>query len=140
MENKIFEESYLYLYYICNSKTIKICPNQHADLLRFLFTEDSLKIEKGVELVLHFFDKKFSFIIWHNLAKFHNLNRLCLLLKCSVKCVSCFMLTHLMTSRHLNIWKVKIDYLKEGKNFPSEIKKHFSLFLKCSLLDIVTKM
>ena len=39
---------------MCNSKTIKICPNQHADLLRFLFTEDSLKIEKGVELVYIF--------------------------------------------------------------------------------------
>ena len=123
MENKIFEESYLYLYYICNSKTIKICPNQHADLLRFLFTEDSLKIEKGVELVLHFFDKKFSFIIWHKLAKFHNLNRLCLLLKCSVKCVSCFILTHLMTSRHLNIWKVKIWLSQE--RFRSEVKIFF---------------
>ena len=25
--------------------------NQHADLLRFLFTEDSLEIKKGLELV-----------------------------------------------------------------------------------------
>ena len=33
------------------SKAIKIGPNQHADLLRFLFTEDSLKIKKGLELV-----------------------------------------------------------------------------------------
>ena len=32
------------------SKVIKISPNQHADLLRFLFTEDSLKIKKGLEL------------------------------------------------------------------------------------------
>ena len=30
--------------YICNSKAIKTSPNQHDDLLRFLFTEDSLKI------------------------------------------------------------------------------------------------
>ena len=36
---------------ICNGKTIKICPNQFADFLRFLFTEDSLKIKKGLELV-----------------------------------------------------------------------------------------
>ena len=44
-----FEVSYLYQ--ICNSKTIKICPNRHADLLRFLFTEDSLKTRKGLELI-----------------------------------------------------------------------------------------
>ena len=36
---------------MCNSKAIKICPNQHADLHRILFTEDSLKIKKGLELV-----------------------------------------------------------------------------------------
>ena len=36
---------------MCISKTIKIYPNQHADLLRFLFTEDFLKIKKGLELV-----------------------------------------------------------------------------------------
>ena len=48
------------LYYICNSKTIKICPNQHADLLRFLFTEDSLKIKYGLELVSwSYFSKNF---------------------------------------------------------------------------------
>ena len=26
----------------------KICPNQHAELLKFYFTEDSLKIKKGL--------------------------------------------------------------------------------------------
>ena len=36
---------------MCNSKNIEICPNQHADLLGILFTEDSLKIKKGLELV-----------------------------------------------------------------------------------------
>ena len=36
---------------MCNSKTIKICPNLHTNLLRFLFTEDALKIKKGLELV-----------------------------------------------------------------------------------------
>ena len=42
--NDIFRGSYLHL--ICNSKAIKICPNQHAELLKFLFTDNSLKIEK----------------------------------------------------------------------------------------------
>ena len=36
---------------MCNSKAIKIDPNQHAGLLRFLFTEDSLKIQKCRKLV-----------------------------------------------------------------------------------------
>ena len=36
---------------MCNSKAIEISPNQHADLLRFLFIEDSLKITEGLELV-----------------------------------------------------------------------------------------
>ena len=44
LENEIFETSYLC--YICISKAIKICPNQHMDLLISHFTEDSLKIEK----------------------------------------------------------------------------------------------
>ena len=45
-----------------NSKAIKISPNQHAGLLRFLFTEHSLKIKKGRELVSrpHF---SYSFLI-----------------------------------------------------------------------------
>ena len=34
------------LFYIFNIKTIKICPNQHVDLLRFLFTEDFLKLKR----------------------------------------------------------------------------------------------
>ena len=36
---------------MCNSKAIEISPNQRAGLLRFLFTEDSLKIKKDLELV-----------------------------------------------------------------------------------------
>ena len=57
--NWIFEVSYLY--WICNSKTIKtikIGTNQHIDLLKFLFTEDSLKIKNGLELV---FSQYFSY-------------------------------------------------------------------------------
>ena len=74
LENKIYEVSYLYQ--ICKSKTIKVCPNQHADLLRFLFTYDSSRIEKGVELVSRlqfsnkFLMKLFSYVKLHKLAKF----------------------------------------------------------------------
>ena len=51
---------------MCNSKAIKICPNQHADLFGILFTKDSLKIKKGLELV-----SRPHFIILHKLAIFH---------------------------------------------------------------------
>ena len=46
---------------LCISKTIKICPNQYTDLLRFLFKEDFLTIKKVLELVswLHF-----SYHLW----------------------------------------------------------------------------
>ena len=36
---------------MCNSKAIEICQNFQAELLRILFIEDSLKMEKGLELV-----------------------------------------------------------------------------------------
>ena len=58
-------------------KAIKICPNQHAELLGILFPEDSLKIKKGLELVsgpyysYNFLIKKIYFAILHKLAKFH---------------------------------------------------------------------
>ena len=61
----MFEASYLY--WICNSKAIEICPNQHADLLRIVFTEGSLKTKQGLELVcrehfsLNFLIKKIIF-------------------------------------------------------------------------------
>ena len=54
---------------------------QHIDFLRFLFTEDSLKIKKKnlkepgtilqVAVFVDFFDKIFSFAIRHKLFKFH---------------------------------------------------------------------
>ena len=51
----------------------------YAELLRFLFTEDSLKIKKSLELTsfqatffTEFFDEKFHFVILHKLAKFHH--------------------------------------------------------------------
>ena len=80
-------------YWICNSKAIGICPNQHADLLRFLFTENSLKIKKGLELVSrpyfshNFFIKNLIlqyYINWPNI-----ITRLCLLPKLFSK--MCFM-------------------------------------------------
>ena len=47
---------------------MKIYPiSVHADFLRFLFKEDSLKIKKSLEIV---FDKNFSFVILHKLVKF----------------------------------------------------------------------
>ena len=52
-----------------------------------------------------------------------------------MKCVSCFMLKHFMTSWHLNIWKVKIWLSQKRKELSKWNKKHFSLFQKCSLLD-----
>ena len=50
MENNIFKATCL-KYQICNTTTIQICQNYHVYLLRFLYTEDSLKIKKGLELV-----------------------------------------------------------------------------------------
>ena len=74
LKKKVFKASYSY--YIYNSKTIKICLDQHPDLFRFSFTEDSLKIKKGLELVFkpHFtlnFLIKRVFLIPHKLTKFH---------------------------------------------------------------------
>ena len=54
----------------------------------------------------------------------------------SVKCVSCFMLRHLMTSWHLNIWKLKIWLSQKLKELSKWNKKHFSLLHKCSHLDL----
>ena len=39
------------LYWKIISKTIKICPNQHTGILRFFFTEHSLKSKESLELV-----------------------------------------------------------------------------------------
>ena len=46
----------------------------------------------------------------------------------SVKCVSCFMIRHLMTSWHLNTWKVKIWLSQEWK----ELSKWSFLFFQVS--------
>ena len=71
---------------MCNSKTIKICPNQLAELLRFLFTVGSLKIKRDLELVS-----------W-SLTGHISLPDRVYFQSYSVKCVSWFMLEHMMTS------------------------------------------
>ena len=63
----------IYLYQICISKAIKICPNHHIDLLRFQLTQDSLKIKKDLEIVSRpCFHWYFSSVMLHKLAKFHH--------------------------------------------------------------------
>ena len=45
---------------------------QIADLFRFLFTEDLLKIKKDqATFFMEFFHKNFSLVILHKLVKFH---------------------------------------------------------------------
>ena len=63
--NEIFQASYLYQ--ICTTKRIRICPNQHPDLLRFHLIDDSLKINIFIE----FFDKKLSFVMLNKLVQIH---------------------------------------------------------------------
>ena len=54
-----------------------MCSNQHTDVLRFLFTKDSMKIRKDMKanfqatIFIELFDKKFWFVILHQLATFH---------------------------------------------------------------------
>ena len=62
---------------MCNSKTIEICPNQHANPLRFNFTDGSWKIKNGpptsfqATFFTEFFDKKLYFVMLNKVAKFH---------------------------------------------------------------------
>ena len=64
----------------------------------YFFTDDSLKIKKGLELVSRphfsykFFVKKFSFVILHTLVRFHH--HTVYFPNDSVKCVSCFRRRH----------------------------------------------
>ena len=54
-----------------------MCPNQHADLHRIYFTENSLKIKKGsgtsfqATFFIEFLDENFYFVILYKLAKFY---------------------------------------------------------------------
>ena len=95
------------------------------------FTEDPVKIKKGLELVSqphfskNFFDMKFSFVVWQTGQI--SLTDCVYFWSYSVKCVSCFRLRHLIIS-----WQ--FEYLKSWN------KKHFSLFHKCCLLDTQNKL
>ena len=64
-------------------------------------------------IFLEFFDKKFSLVILHRLQI--SLADCVYFPSYSVKYVWCFLFGHLMTSWHLNIWKVKIWLSKEWK-------------------------
>ena len=72
---------------------------------------DSLQTQKGLELVFrqqflqNFLMKFFSLVIWHKLAVFDY----------SVKCISCFMLRHLMTSWNLKMQNSEVWFSWEWK-------------------------
>ena len=128
--NGIFEASYLC--WICNSKSIKFCPNQHVDLHRIFFTDDFLKIKKGLELasrrhfLLNFLIKNY-FVTLHKLAKFHYQTAFTSqVIQEYVFHVSCLGIWW----RH-DVWiskMLKIDYLNNEKSFQSEIKSIFPCF------------
>ena len=91
-------------------------------------------------LFIKIFDKKMYFVILHKLAKFHYLG--CVYFpSCSVKCVWCFMLRHLMDTINLNTYlKVKIWLSQERKQLLKWNKEHFSLLHKCSPLDLQNRL
>ena len=128
MENEIFEASY---YWIHIRKIIRICPNNHTDCLRFLFTEDYMKIKKGLELVSR---PHFHVIFWWKIFFCNIMYTVqislpdCVCLShYSVKCVLCFMLKHLMMSLHFNTWKVKIWLSQKQKELSKWNRKAFFL-------------
>ena len=131
MEDEIFEGRYLYL--ICISKTIKICPNRLTNIFKCLSSRESLKSFQAT-FFIEFFDKRFSFVILHVLTEIYQVIQD--FSSYSVKCVSCSMLRHLKTSWHLNTWKVKIWLSREQKELWKWNKKHFFFFHKRSLLEM----
>ena len=98
------------------------------------FTEDSLKIKKALE------EKFLNF--FYNIIKAGQISLSdCVDFSCYlIKCVLCSTLRHLMTSWHLNTWKVKIWLSQERKGLSKWNEKHFSLFQKCYLSDIQFKL
>ena len=81
-----FYWQYSCFYFHGTSKTIKICPNHHADLLRFLFIEGFFKIKKGLEPVSmpyfwwKFFIKIFL-VVYYYINWLNSITRMCLLFK-----------------------------------------------------------
>ena len=133
----------IHLHWICNRKAIKISPNQHAGLLNSFLHSIFWKYTKGLDLVSrpqfsqNFFNEKFFFVILHKLAKFHY--QTVYFPSYSIKCVLWFTAWAFVTP-YLNIWKIKIWLSQEQKELSKWSKKHFSLFQKFSLLDILTKL
>ena len=88
----------------------KLRPDQLAQLLRFLFTEDSLEIKKGFAFVIEFFIKNFPLHYCINWPNF--LTRLCLLPKLIIKmCLLCVSRHNIRISE-----KLKFDCLKKEKS------------------------
>ena len=100
-------------------------------------------IKKDLELVsrshfpYNFFIKCFLFFYYINWSNF--ITRLCLCPRFLRKMHLCFMLKHLMTSWHLNIWKVKIWLSWEQEELSKWNKKRFALFEKCFHLNLKKK-
>ena len=75
MENEFFEG--IHLYDICNSKGVKISPNQHDGLHQHPFYIGFFENYKGpgtsfqATIFTQFFDKKIYFVILRKLNKFH---------------------------------------------------------------------
>ena len=133
MENRTFEATSLCC--ICNSKTVKTCPSQHAHLLRFHFTEDSFKIKKGfvtcfqATFFAEFFDKNYSFIILYKPAKFH------------YQTINMFHVSGIWW-RH-DIWileNLKFDYVKSEKWKKQHMTLLYKFHLLLSLLDVQNKL
>ena len=143
----LFQFAWLYFHdCICISKTTRICQNQQADFVRFLFKEDSLEIKNDLELVsrsnfckvfgktfVKFFGKTFPFVILYKLVKFHyqKVNKF---KSYSVKCI-CFMLTHLITSwkafslvSKVLFWKLNPSRFDPGRRQNTNFKFLFSHF------------
>ena len=116
-----------YLYQICNSKTIKIYPNQHAGLLRFLFTEDSLKTMKGLGLVSrsHFSN---NFLHWPNFVI-----RMCLLLQLFSKMRFVFHAWAIDDAMTFEYPKSQNLIYSRTKSFQSDIEDIFPFFTSALL-------
>ena len=124
---------------MCNSKTIRICRNHHVDFLRFLFTVCSLKIKRVWNYCPShtFFIEFFIFYLFFcNITKTAQISLpdFAYFLSYSVKSVSCFTLRYLMTSKNLNIWKVKFWLSQERKYVCLTIFGHYALKVKCIII------
>ena len=132
MENEIFETSWSY--WRCTSKTIKICQNQLASFLRFLFTEDFLKI-RGSEttLLVTFFVEIFYknfFLTLHKLAKFHY--QTVYFLRCSVKCVSKVLSFRFKKRRHKkNVSEITFKEIESLKLLHESSLEHLCTICLC---------